>query len=311
MPSLEQLITSALFKHGTMEIVNHSSKIKATINFKPYSWSSKELHKVEGYITDSQWVWWWSSGTCVLCSLSCSSKRKVRGLYGHWTDSLYSIDIDQFDAFLKQQKKEAKQAAKNPQVAATSASASADSVDHDEDLPDVDPSHEQMNLPPNSITLWRIIPKLDYAAQVGTGEIALALPKNRHWTRTSFSSTTTSLCSPWDWTNGRKRTRKRDLPYHRLIRDFAPIFARWKRAILAWLATKRIGWKRNNVRRDRWWRNAEMSGNRGKLSFSPDTFISIDSRWFRLVKHDVTGQDIWVSNEKYWQRNWSNCPDIY
>lgn len=37
-----------------MEIVNHSNKSKTILNFKPYSWSSKELHKVEGYIYDSQ-----------------------------------------------------------------------------------------------------------------------------------------------------------------------------------------------------------------------------------------------------------------
>lgn len=58
--------------HGTMEIVNHSNKMKTILNFKPYSWSSKELHKVEGYIYDSQ-------------------KRKVRGLFGYWTEALYSI----------------------------------------------------------------------------------------------------------------------------------------------------------------------------------------------------------------------------
>ncbi|CAF4416024.1 unnamed protein product, partial [Rotaria magnacalcarata] len=58
--------------------------MKAIINFKPYSWSSKELHKVEGFIFDSQ-------------------KHKLRGLYGYWTDSLYSIDIERFEVFLKQQ----------------------------------------------------------------------------------------------------------------------------------------------------------------------------------------------------------------
>jgi len=41
-----------------------------------------------------------------------------------------------------------------------------DNTDPDEELPDVDPSHEQLNLPCNSITLWKIIPKLEYAAQV-------------------------------------------------------------------------------------------------------------------------------------------------
>jgi hypothetical protein len=90
------------------------------------------------------------------------SKRKVRGLFGFWTNALYSIDIDHFETFLKQQKKDAKQAVKNPNSnVATNAEA-----DPDEDVPDIDPTHEQLNLPANSITLWRIIPKLDCANQV-------------------------------------------------------------------------------------------------------------------------------------------------
>jgi hypothetical protein len=93
----------------------------------------------------------------------------VRGLYGHWTDALYSIDINHFEAFLKQQKKDVKSASKQPQQptsATASATSGADANDPDEDMPDVDPSHEQLNLPANSITLWRIMPKLDYAGQV-------------------------------------------------------------------------------------------------------------------------------------------------
>ena len=92
----------------------------------------------------------------------------MRGLFGYWTDALYSIDIDQFETFLKQQKKDAKSSSKNSSQPVTTSTAAngTDGADHDEDLPDVDPSHEQLNLPPNSITLWRIIPKLDYASQV-------------------------------------------------------------------------------------------------------------------------------------------------
>ncbi|CAF5068013.1 unnamed protein product, partial [Rotaria socialis] len=40
--------------HGTMEIINHSNKIKAIIHFKPYSSSTKELHKLEGYIIGAE-----------------------------------------------------------------------------------------------------------------------------------------------------------------------------------------------------------------------------------------------------------------
>ena len=93
-----------------------------------------------------------------------NSKHKVRGLFGYWTEALYSIDIDHYESFLKQQKKEAKHASKHPQ-AASSASA-GDGADSDEEVPDVDPTHEQLNLPPNSLTLWRIIPKLEYGGQV-------------------------------------------------------------------------------------------------------------------------------------------------
>jgi hypothetical protein len=101
------------------------------------------------------------------------SKNKLRGLYGFWTVGLFSIDIEVFESFLKEQRKEAKQALKHPQQsaansAAAASSLSADSEDADEEVPDVDPAHEQLNLPPNSTTLWRIIPKLEYGDQVKT-----------------------------------------------------------------------------------------------------------------------------------------------
>ncbi len=105
-------------------------------------------------------------------------KRKVRGLYGYWTDSLYSIDIDYFEGFLKQQKKDSKNLNKSSQQQIVTSSLTKttngngiDNTDPDEELPDVDPSHEQLNLPANSITLWRIIPKLEYATQVKISNI--------------------------------------------------------------------------------------------------------------------------------------------
>jgi oxysterol-binding protein-related protein 1/2 len=48
------LLVRLFYQHGIMEIVNHTNKIKAIVNFKPYSWSCKELHKVEGHIYDAQ-----------------------------------------------------------------------------------------------------------------------------------------------------------------------------------------------------------------------------------------------------------------
>lgn len=46
---------SVFFKYGTMEIICHQTGYKAVINFKPYSWSNKEMHKVEGFIYDKKY----------------------------------------------------------------------------------------------------------------------------------------------------------------------------------------------------------------------------------------------------------------
>ena len=42
-------------KYGTMEITCHQTGYKAILNFKPYSWSNKELNKVEGHIFDKKY----------------------------------------------------------------------------------------------------------------------------------------------------------------------------------------------------------------------------------------------------------------
>ena len=62
------------------------------------------------------------------------------------------------------------------------------------------------------------------------------------------------------------------------------------------------------------WTNVEKNGSQGKtksFASSKSLIEKISIRWFRLIRHEVTGQDVWISNEKYWQRNWTNCPDIY
>ena len=119
------------------------------------------------------------------------SKRKVRGLYGHWTDAFYAIDIEHFESFLKQHKKDVKHAARQSQGRGASSASSADQGDPDEEVPDVDVSSEQLNLPPNSLTLWRILPKLEYADQVNSDTcepcIAIVL----------LLSITISIYSPW------------------------------------------------------------------------------------------------------------------
>ncbi|CAF2034344.1 unnamed protein product [Rotaria magnacalcarata] len=245
--------------HGTMEIENHANKMKAVLNFKPFSRATKELHKVEGTIIDSR-------------------KHKLRGLYGFWTVGLYSIDIEVFESFLKEQKKEAKQALKHQQEPAANSSAassslSADSEDADEEVPDVDQDHEQLNLPPNSTTLWRIIPKLEHGAQYY-----------------SFSLFTMALN---EWSEEGSKLRP----------SLAPTDSRFRPDIRK-MEDGNIdlaGDEKNRLEEKQ--RAARRAMEKRREEWQP--------RWFRLVKHEITGDDVWVTNGKYWQRNWSNCPDIY
>lgn len=39
-------------QYGNMEIINHSTGHKAHLTFKSAGWNSKDLHRVEGYISD-------------------------------------------------------------------------------------------------------------------------------------------------------------------------------------------------------------------------------------------------------------------
>ncbi|CAF0824234.1 unnamed protein product [Didymodactylos carnosus] len=230
--------------HGTMEIVNHTRKLKTVLNFKPYSWSTKELHKVEGYVYDS-------------------NKQKIRGLYGFWTDSFYSIDIDNFEAFLKQMKKEAKQSTKSSGVA----SAAVVDSEEEEDVPDVT---NELNLPPNSFQLWKIIPKLDYAPQYYNFSLfTMALNE--------LTDEVKRLCPPTDC---------RFRPDMRKMED-GDIEA-------ANLEKNRLEEKQRAAKRDR---------EKRKQEWTP--------MWFRTEKHPITGQDVWCSNNRYWQRQWSNCSDIF
>lgn len=43
-------------QYGTMEVVNHTTGHKAILTFKPAGWASKDLHRVEGFITDKKYI---------------------------------------------------------------------------------------------------------------------------------------------------------------------------------------------------------------------------------------------------------------
>lgn len=42
------------FQYGVMEVINHTTKHKAVLNFKQGGWFGKDLHRIEGFIYDSK-----------------------------------------------------------------------------------------------------------------------------------------------------------------------------------------------------------------------------------------------------------------
>ncbi|KAK7929100.1 hypothetical protein WMY93_005495 [Mugilogobius chulae] len=73
-------------QYGTVEILNHSTGDKCVLNFKPCGMFGKELHKVEGYIQDK-------------------SKKKLRVIYGKWTECMYTADPKVYESNKKCEKK--------------------------------------------------------------------------------------------------------------------------------------------------------------------------------------------------------------
>ncbi|XP_061910477.1 oxysterol-binding protein-related protein 2b [Entelurus aequoreus] len=123
-------------QYGTVEIVNHSTGDKCVLNFKPCGMFGKELHKVEGYIQDK-------------------SKKKYCVIYGKWTECMWSIDPQAYEAHKKSEKKGDKKHKHEEQ-------ARSDNDDAD-DMPEV---QETVSVVPGSTLLWRIDSRPAHSARM-------------------------------------------------------------------------------------------------------------------------------------------------
>ncbi|KAH0553918.1 oxysterol-binding protein-related protein 2 [Cotesia glomerata] len=75
---------------GALEIKQHGgANLKATLSFKSAGSSGKDLHRVEGFITDSE-------------------KKRLVFLYGKWTEKLRACEPSLYDETLERIKREAK-----------------------------------------------------------------------------------------------------------------------------------------------------------------------------------------------------------
>ncbi|POI23482.1 hypothetical protein CIB84_012770, partial [Bambusicola thoracicus] len=123
-------------QYGNVEITNHKTGEKCVLSFKPCGLFGKELHKVEGYIQDK-------------------SKKKLCALYGKWTECLYSVDPATFEAYKKNDKKNAEEKKSSKQVS---------NAEEPDEMPL--PDSESVYVIPGSILLWKITPRPPNSAQM-------------------------------------------------------------------------------------------------------------------------------------------------
>uniref|UniRef100_A0A8C7N5G4 Oxysterol-binding protein n=1 Tax=Oncorhynchus kisutch TaxID=8019 RepID=A0A8C7N5G4_ONCKI len=125
-------------QYGNVEVINHKTGERCSLIFKPCGLFGKELHKVEGYILDK-------------------SKKKLCAIYGKWTECLYTVDADTFDAHKKSDKKNSEEKKSNMQV-------QYEIVDEEpEEMPL--PDGDTVQVIPGSELIWRIAPRPDNSAE--------------------------------------------------------------------------------------------------------------------------------------------------
>ncbi|XP_076325986.1 oxysterol-binding protein-related protein 1-like [Tachypleus tridentatus] len=69
-------------QYGILELIGHDTGLSAVMNFKPAGWFSKDLHRIDGFIYNRQ-------------------KRKLRFLYGKWTDYLKSAKVEAYEEYIR------------------------------------------------------------------------------------------------------------------------------------------------------------------------------------------------------------------
>ncbi|KAM8773774.1 oxysterol-binding protein-related protein 2 [Rhynchonycteris naso] len=126
-------------QYGTVEILNHRTRDKCVLHFKPCGLFGKELHKVEGYIQDK-------------------SKKKLFIIYGKWTECLWGIEPGAFESFRKRERR-----GEPPRDAPPGDG----SKDADEDMVDAVPeAQETVQVIPGSKLLWRVTLRPPNSAQM-------------------------------------------------------------------------------------------------------------------------------------------------
>ncbi|XP_076847732.1 oxysterol-binding protein-related protein 1 isoform X2 [Brachyhypopomus gauderio] len=226
-------------QYGNVEVINHRTGEKCFLNFKPCGLFGKELHKVEGYITDK-------------------SKKKVCMLYGKWTECMYAVDPVTFEAHKKNEKKKAEEKKNTKQ---------GSSLEAEERL---QPGGDSVEVIPGSHLLWKIYPRPANSAQM--------------YNFTSFAMQLNELDEETETVIPKTDCRLR--PDIRAMENGDIDLASEEK--------KRLEEKQRAARKGRSKSEEEMK-----------------PRWFQQGSNPFTEGPDWLFSAVYWNRDYSQVPDIY
>lgn len=270
---------------GTMEIINSKTGYKAIMNFKPAGWFSKDTNRVEGFIHDKH-------------------KRKVKFLYGKWSNYIKCTDIRSYEQYVKENSHKFKLgdmknftdysgptphtpkrvlAKFNTFKMGSSMFKSMSQAERD-DVDDGDGSNSELEDNksdsfildiPNSVTLWETNPRPNGIPDIENGEY-------------QFTEFTKSL--------------NKIEPC--MIGKLCPTDSRLRPDIRK-LEMKDVDGAATEKNRLEEKQRATRSARKRKqiLPWSP--------RWFRPGTSPYTNQDDWFFNGQYWDRDFPPDPDIF
>lgn len=267
-------------QYGTMEIIGHTTGLRATIHFKSAGTTGRDLHRLEGFVSDSQ-------------------KTKLRFLYGKWTEYFKSANMadyedykranwskltidDQFEAGSNSAQSSSpggspsqtpkKMVSKLNMLTRSFTSGSnkvlsgTDSVDNG-DIPKNDPTSIEIS---NCTLLWEVVPRPEYSSQ--------------YYHFTLFSMGLNQLNE--DLEKVLPPTDCRFRPDIRMLEEGDIDGAASEKNRLE--EKQREARKHRKRKRENW-----------------------ESMWFELGQHPDTHEEIWLFKGNYWQRNFDDCPDIF
>ncbi|KAG8002838.1 Oxysterol-binding protein-related protein 2 [Nibea albiflora] len=240
-------------QYGTVEIVNHSTGDKCVLNFKPCGMFGKELHKVEGYIQDK-------------------SKKKHCVIYGKWTECMWSVDPQAYEAHKKSERKGDNKKHKNHSSSYNeqySFQEELDGAENDDadDMPDV---QETVSVVPGSTLLWRIDSRPAHSATM--------------YNFTNFAMSLNELGPGMEAT-------------------LAPSDCRFRPDIRAMENGNMEEASREKERLEEKQRAARKERAKNDEEWS--------TRWFQMGTNPYTGSQAWLYTGGYFNRNYKDLPDIY